>query len=78
MATCPPCNPCNCPDPDFLERNGTWVLSFSAIVFTCIGGMFTYMLKSRCKKIQCLGMSCDRDVVALDPGEVTIETSTKT
>ena len=72
---CAACNPCNCPNPDFIERNGTWLLGMIGIVATCVGGMFTYFLKSRCSEIKCLGFECVRDVVALDPKDVKIETT---
>ena len=72
---CPACNPCNCPDPDFIERNGTWLLGMVGIVATCVGGMFTYFLKSRCTSIKCLGQECIREVVPLDVKDVKIETT---
>ena len=76
--SCPPCNPCNCPDPDFIERNGTWVVTMVGILATCVGGMFTYFLRSRCRNIKCWGMECQREVLALDPKDVKIETTDAT
>ena len=40
------CNPCNCPNPDFIERNGTWLLGTFGIASALVGGMFAYFLKS--------------------------------
>jgi len=71
---CPACNPCNCPDPDFIERNGTWLLGMSGILFTCIGGMLTFFLKSRCTRIQACGLMCERDVLAIDPKDASVTT----
>jgi hypothetical protein len=72
---CNPCNSCNCPDPDFIERNGTWLLGMVGILATCVGGVFTYFLKSRCSHIKFCGTECQREVVALDPKNIKIETS---
>lgn len=75
MSTCHPCHPCPaCPSPDFLERNGTWVLTVVGMLVTCWGGVLTYFLKSRCSKITCCGMECIRDVPPVDTqAEVKIE-----
>ena len=67
-----------CPDVDFVEKNGAWLLTVIGLITGCLGMMFTYFLKSRCKKIKCLGLSCDRDVVALDPSQIEIATSSNT
>ena len=74
---CPACNPCNCPDPDFIERNGTWLLGVCGLLVTCVGATLTYFLKSRCTKIKCCGAECDRELVVVDPEDVKIETSSK-
>jgi len=73
---CNPCNPCNCPvGPDFIERNGTWLLGVLGIFATCVGGMFTYFLKSRCTRIRLCGSECTRQPIALDPSEVKVQTA---
>ena len=71
---CPACNPCNCPTPDFIERNGTWLLGTFGIASALIGGMFAYFLKSRCTRISCGCVSCDRDVVALKAEDIEVKT----
>jgi len=53
-------------EPDFIERNGTWVLSVLGIVSACVGGVMTYMIRSRCTKIKCCGFECDREVLSAD------------
>jgi hypothetical protein len=37
--------------------------------------VFTYLLKSRCSQIRCLGVSCVREVLALKPADVIITSS---
>ena len=59
-------------DPDFIERNGTWILSMLAIVSAGVSGLFMYMLKSRCSTIKCCGAECQRDVVAIETTTVNI------
>jgi hypothetical protein len=49
--------------PDFIERNGTWVLSMMGAVLTCIGIIFTYFLKSRCTRVKCCGFECERQPI---------------
>ena len=51
---------------DFLGRNGAWMLAIVGSFITCVGVVLTYFLKSRCKKIECCGIKCDRDVVQLN------------
>ena len=71
---CPECNPCNCPAPDFIERNGTWLLGVIGVFVTCFGGVMTFMLKSRCSHIKFCGLECNRTPIPLDVTEVEIET----
>lgn len=52
-------------DPDFIERNGAWLLSVMGIMSACIGGLLAYMIRSRCTKIKCCGLECDRQVIDL-------------
>ena len=66
-----------CPDPDFLERNGAWLLTVIAGFTGCFGMVLTYFLKSRCKRIQCWGVSCVRDVIELPAADVHISSSSE-
>lgn len=52
--------------PDFIERNGAWLLTVFGILGACVSGMFVYFLKSRCSSIKCCGMECQRDVLDLN------------
>ena len=49
--------------PDFVERNGTWMLSVMAVLSSCCGAVLVYMLKSRCKTMKCCGVEIERDVL---------------
>ena len=53
-------------DPDFVERNGVWMLSVLGVFMSCLSGILVYMLKSRCKKIKCACIECERDVLDQD------------
>ena len=44
----------------FIEVNGTWVLSFTAVLSACISGTFVYFLRSRCTRIRCGCIECIR------------------
>ena len=52
-------------DFDFVQRNGAWLLSMLAILGSCVAGILGYFLRSRCKRIKCLGFECERDVLDL-------------
>ena len=53
-------------EPDFVERNGAWLLSVLGVATACVSGMLAYFLKSRCSRIRCCGMECERDVLNLE------------
>jgi hypothetical protein len=44
----------------FIEVNGTWVLSFTAVLSACISGTLVYFLRSRCTTIRCGCIECIR------------------
>ena len=78
LIQCPlECAGVGCPQPDFIERNGAFVLTVIGVLTGCVGGMFTFFLKSRCKKIRCCGIECDRQVLELEAEDIEIETSSK-
>jgi hypothetical protein len=56
--------------PDFIERNGTWVLSMVGVLSACLGTIFAYFLRSRCKTIRCCGVVCERQPVELTAAEI--------
>ena len=36
---------------NFIQVNGTWVLTFTGLISACVGTTFVYFLKSRCTKV---------------------------
>ena len=58
---------------DWVERNGTWLLSVITLFTSCFAGLLVYALKSRCSKIKCLCGECERDVLPLEPSQITVE-----
>ena len=63
---------CNDP-PDFLEKHNSFLLTLVASLSACVGIVLTYFLKSRCKNIRTPCISCDREVVALEPQNIEIQ-----
>jgi len=50
----------------FIEVNGTWLLSFVAMLSACISGTLVYFLRSRCTRIQCGCVTCERQPLSED------------
>lgn len=44
--------------------DSTFILSMTGIVVTCFSGMLVYLLKSRCTRIRCACIECDRAVIS--------------
>ena len=65
-----------CPEPDWLEKHETFVLTVAATLSAALGVMFSFFLKSRCTKIKCFGFACDRQPVDLDTNNLEIITHT--
>ena len=59
-----------CAEPDFLEKNGAFLLTVIGGATGVVGMLLTYFLKSRCSRIRCCGAECLRDVVTLKPEDV--------
>ena len=66
-----------CPDPDFLEKHSSWLLTVIAGASACVATILTYFLKSRCKHIECCGVKLDRDVVEIEDFDKISVTSAK-
>ncbi len=60
-------------EPDFLERNGTFLLTALGLMGGCVGSMMVYFLKSRCSEIKlCWGcVNCIRQPLPVDMIEVS-------
>ena len=70
------CVKSGCDDPpDFLEKHNAFLLTLIASLSACVGIVLTYFLKSRCKNIKTPCVSCDRDVIALDPQDVEVSSA---
>lgn len=65
-----------CAPPDFIERNGTWLLTLVGVGTSFVGALLAYFLKSRCKKVKCLCIQCEREVLQLEPQTVDVTTET--
>lgn len=48
--------------PDFIERNGAWLLTIIGVGSACLGTVLTYFLKSRCHKLKIGCLECDRTI----------------
>lgn len=71
--TCPlECVNIACEKPDWLSTHESFVLTIFGILGAGFGVLFTYFLKSRCKSINCGCISCERDVLQLQPTSVEI------
>jgi hypothetical protein len=67
------CIKAGCPDePDFLEKHSTFVITLIGSFGACLGVMFSYFLKSRCKTIKTCCFECDRDVLEIKPENIEI------
>jgi len=61
---------------DYMPSEG-FLLSAAAMVGACFAGMLTCILKSRCTRISCCGISIERDVIpAAELNNVQVNTTT--
>jgi len=60
------------PSPDFIMRNGGWLITVIGLFSACVGAVLTYFLKSRCSEVKCLGLYCKRQPVVLAPDDVEV------
>ena len=73
------CVKSGCDDPpDFVTKHGAWLLTIVASISAMLGLVLTYFMKSRCKTIKTPCVSCDRDVLVLEPAEVAVVTTSET
>tara|TARA_Y100001938_G_scaffold149410_1_gene236104 strand:- start:874 stop:1116 length:243 start_codon:yes stop_codon:yes gene_type:complete len=61
------------PQPDFLDKHGTFILTFVGAISACSGIVLTYFLKSRCKRVKCGCIELDRNVVNLEASQIEIQ-----
>ena len=68
-----------CESPaDFLEKHSTFVLTTLGVLSGGLTAILTYLLRSRCKKIKCCGLECDRTPIQLDETQIEITNNTAT
>ena len=61
-----------CDEPDFLEKHSTFLITLIGSISACLGVVFTYFLKSRCKVIKTPCFTCDRDVINIQKENIEI------
>lgn len=59
-----------CPHPDFIERNGAFLLTIIASASASFALTLNYFLKSRCRNLKCGCITCDRDVLEITEGQL--------
>ena len=50
----------------FLEKHEGWTITMVGFVGTGLGVLLSFFLRSRCTKIRCCGLSCDRTPLTAD------------
>lgn len=63
---------------NFIQLNGSFILTFMAVLTGCTSGLFVYVLKSRCSNIKCCWglLSCIREPIpATDLDNIQITTT---
>ena len=50
---------------EFIQTNATFILTFFGLISGCVSGLFVYILKSRCRTVNCCwgGVTCAREVI---------------
>ena len=59
--------------PDFLEKHSTFLITLVGSFGACLGVVFTYFLKSRCKTIKTPCFECARDVIQIKQENIEIK-----
>ena len=71
MTTCPiECVRSACPEDDWLQKHSGFVITMVGVLGGGLGVLLSYFLKSRCTKIKCCGLSCDREPITLTPAQI--------
>lgn len=58
-----------------LGINATFILTMTGMIGTGFGVLLTYFLKSRCSKIKCCCVECERDTIPLQPSQIEIQSA---
>jgi len=67
------CVKAGCDEPDFLDKHSTFVITLLGSFGACLGVIFTYFLKSRCRTIKTCCFTCDRDVIEIKQDNIEIK-----
>ena len=59
--------------PSWLEKHEGWTITMVGLASGFLGVLLTYFLKSRCTKIKCCGLGCDREPLPAEAVEATAE-----
>ena len=62
--------------PTWLERHEGWTITMVGILGGGLGALLAFFMRSRCTKIKCFGLACDREPLALEPSQVEVVSST--
>jgi hypothetical protein len=62
---------CDSP-PDWLEKHSTFMITLLGVLGAGATVVLTYFLKSRCKKIKCCGLECDRTPIELTADQIEL------
>ena len=49
-----------CDFSEFIDKNDTFILTFFGLFSSCVAGCLVYLLKSRCTRIKCGCVACER------------------
>lgn len=60
--------------PDWLEKHGTFMMTLVGALGAGCTVVLSYFLKSRCHKLRCCGVECDRTPIPLDATQVELST----
>ena len=55
-----------CPVPSFIQQHEAFLLTLIASTSACLGLVFSYLLKSRCIKINACCIKCERTPLPVD------------
>tara|TARA_R110002012_G_C11556192_1_gene602950 strand:- start:898 stop:1146 length:249 start_codon:yes stop_codon:yes gene_type:complete len=67
VADCPlECIRSGCPEHDWLEKHDGFVITLIGSVSAALGVIFSYCIRSRCKKISTPCITCDREVIEVE------------
>jgi len=56
-----------------LGINATFIITMTGMIGTGLAVLLTYFLKSRCSKIKCCCLECERDTIQLEPSRVELQ-----